>query len=64
MPLFYNETVLVMSEAAYSSLTKEQLKKLNKHNDHLLGVAIPTIEKVGGGSARCMLAEVYQPELD
>ena len=59
-----DETVLVMSEAAYNSLTKGQLKKLNKHNDHLLGVAIPTIETVGGGSARCMLAEVYQPELD
>jgi len=56
-----NETVLVMSEAAYNSLTKEQLKKLNKHNDHLLRVAIPTIEKIGGGSARCMLAEVYMP---
>ena len=59
-----DETILVMSEAAYASLTKEQLKKLNKHNDHLLGVAIPTIEKIGGGSARCMLAEVYLPELD
>ena len=59
-----DETVLVMSEAAYNSLTKEQLKKLNKHNDHLLVAAIPTIEKAGGGSARCMLAEVYQPELD
>lgn len=58
-----DETILVMSEAAYASLTKEQLKKLNKHNDHLLGVAIPTIEKIGGGSARCMLAEVYLPEL-
>ena len=58
-----NETVLVMSETAYNSLTKEQLKKLNKHNDHLLAVAIPTIEKVGGGSTRCMLAEVYLPEL-
>jgi len=56
-----NETVLVMSEAAYNSLTKEQLKKLNKHNDHLLSVAIPTVEKIGGGSARCMLAEVYMP---
>jgi hypothetical protein len=58
-----DETVLVMSKAAYASLTKEQLKKLNKHNDHLLRVAIPTIEKVGGGSARCMLTEVYLPEL-
>ena len=57
-----NETVLVMSEAAYNSLTKDQLKKLNKHNDHLLGVAIPTIEKIGGGSARCMLAEIYFPD--
>lgn len=57
-----NETVLVMSEAAYNSLTKEQLKKLNKHNDHLLSVAIPNVEKIGGGSARCMLAEVYVPD--
>ena len=57
-----NETILVMSEAAYNSLTKDQLKKLNKHNDHLLGVAIPTIEKIGGGSARCMLAEIYFPD--
>ena len=56
-----NETVLVMSEAAYNSLTKEQLKKLNKHNDHLLSVTIPTVEKIGGGSARCMLAEIYFP---
>ncbi len=57
-----NETVLVMSEAAYNSLTKEQLKKLNKHNDHLLSVTIPTVEKIGGGSARCMLAEIYFPD--
>jgi len=57
-----NETILVMSEAALNSLTKEQLKKLSKHNNHLLGVPLSTIEKIGGGSARCMLAEVYQPE--
>jgi len=58
-----DETILVMSEAALNSLTKEQLKKLSKHNNHLLGVPLSTIEKIGGGSARCMLAEVYQPEL-
>ncbi len=58
-----DETVLVMSETAHKSLTKEQLKKLNKHNDHLLAAAIPIIEKVGGGSTRCMLAEVFLPEL-
>lgn len=57
------ETVLVMSKAAYHSLTGEQLKKLNKHNDHLLAIPLQTIEKVGGGSARCMLAEVFQPDL-
>lgn len=55
------ERFLVMSETAYSSLTDNQIEKLNKHN-RLIKVAIPTIEKQGGGSARCMIAEVFLPK--
>lgn len=56
-----NETILVMSKAAYDSLTKSQISALKKHNDHILYPSLSMIEKVGGGSARCMLAEVYIP---
>jgi len=50
--------VLVMSEQANKSLTKEQLFKLEKHAT-ILAVNLNTIETLGGGSARCMLAEVF-----
>ncbi len=56
------ETVLVLSETAYNSLSDEQLQQFSAHNDHLLPVAIPTIEHIGGGSARCMLAELFIPK--
>ncbi|OKL40903.1 citrulline utilization hydrolase CtlX [Pontibacter flavimaris] len=57
-----NEAILVMSEAAYTSLTKEQLQKLRKHHDHLLYFPIHVIEQCGGGSVRCMIAEIFRPE--
>ncbi len=57
-----NETILVMSEAAYTSLTEDQLTSLRKHNDHLLYFPIHLIEQCGGGSVRCMIAEIYKPE--
>lgn len=49
---------LVMSETAFLSLTTEQIKLLQQYNE-IISLAIPTIEKYGGGSARCMLAEVF-----
>jgi len=49
---------IVMSETAKDAFTKEQLVQLGKHGE-LVSIAIPTIEKVGGGSVRCMLAEVF-----
>lgn len=52
------KTYLVMSETAYQSLNPEQIRQLTKHND-IIRFVIPTIEKYGGGSARCMLAEVF-----
>ena len=55
----YGESVLVMSRSAHNSLRDDQLMKLNSLNDHVLAADIPTIERIGGGSARCMLAEVF-----
>ncbi len=56
-----SSTFLVMSQSAYDSLSKEQIISLEKHT-RLLVVSIPTIETIGGGSARCMLAEIYLPQ--
>lgn len=55
------ETILVMSETAYHALSSEQVSTLNKHT-RLLYANLNTIETYGGGSARCMMAEVFLPE--
>ena len=52
---------LVMSQAAFKSLTPEQIRKIEKHS-HILAANLETIETCGGGSARCMLAEVFLPK--
>ena len=52
---------LVMSSSAYNSLTNEQLKKIEKHNP-IIHSSLKTIETCGGGSARCMMAEVFLPK--
>lgn len=49
---------LIMSESAFKSLEKEQISKLNNFNE-LVVIPVPTIEKYGGGSVRCMMAEVF-----
>ena len=49
---------LIMSEQAYSTLHEAQLKSLEKYNP-ILPISIPTIEALGGGSTRCMMAEIY-----
>jgi hypothetical protein len=53
--------VLVMSEAARRSLSAEKYARLSGCTDAVLAVPIPTIERQGGGSVRCMLAEVFRP---
>lgn len=55
------ETLLVMSEQAYRALTPAQVQALERHT-RLLHAPIDTIETYGGGSARCMMAEVFLPE--
>jgi hypothetical protein len=52
---------IVMSSAAHNSLTDEQIKKLGKHAD-ILSSSLDTIEACGGGSARCMMAEIFLPK--
>jgi len=52
---------LVMSTTAYKSLTREQIRRIEKHCE-ILSSDINTIETCGGGSARCMMAEVFLPK--
>lgn len=54
------DTILVMSEQAYRALTPAQVGMLERHT-RLLHSPIDTIETYGGGSARCMMAEVFLP---
>lgn len=54
------ETFLVLSQQARDSLTPAQVATLEAHTT-LLSSPIPTIETLGGGSVRCMLAEVFLP---
>ena len=50
--------VCVMSMSAYNALTENQKATLEKY-DVIVPVDVQTIEKYGGGSARCMIAELY-----
>ena len=56
------DDLLVMSEQAYLSLDSNQLASLSKYCK-LVHAPLYTIEKNGGGSARCMLAEVHLPKV-
>lgn len=51
---------LVMSTAAHNSLTEAQIATLEKYSE-ILSSDLTTIETCGGGSARCMMAEVFLP---
>jgi len=57
------EKLLVMSQKAYQSLTAEQVATLSKFA-RLIYADLDTIETLGGGSARCMLAEVHLPKIE
>lgn len=51
---------LVMSDSAHQSLTKKQLAQIEEHVT-ILSSSLDTIEACGGGSARCMMAEIFLP---
>lgn len=57
-----NDLFLVMSQSAYNSLSDIQLNTLRKHNKDIISSSLDTIEACGGGSARCMMAEVFLPK--
>ena len=52
---------LVMSTTAHKSLTRDQIRRIEKHCE-ILSSDLNTIETCGGGSARCMIAEVFLPK--
>ncbi|GGG55391.1 hypothetical protein GCM10011414_26550 [Croceivirga lutea] len=51
---------MVMSSQAYKSLRKDQVNAIEKHCE-IIHSPLDTIETCGGGSARCMMAEVFLP---
>lgn len=54
---------LVMSNSAYQSLTKKQIAQIEEHVT-ILSSNLDTIEACGGGSARCMMAEIFLPTVE
>ncbi|WP_229717763.1 citrulline utilization hydrolase CtlX [Parapedobacter defluvii] len=57
----YGKRFLVMSTRAYHSLDPKQLEQLKSFNP-IIHASLDTIERNGGGSARCMMAEIFLPE--
>ncbi len=55
------QTFLVMSSQAYHALTTAQIEQIEKHTQ-ILHSDLKVIETYGGGSARCMMAEVFLPD--
>jgi len=58
---FDDKRYLVMSTSAYTSLTKKQIAQIEEHVT-ILSSSLDTIEACGGGSARCMIAEIFLPK--
>jgi len=56
--VYQNHSFLIMSSKAYKSLTKNQIKKIEKFSK-IVHSSVETIENCGGGSVRCMIAEVF-----
>ena len=56
-----DERFLIMSDAAFNVLTQDQIAKIEKHCK-ILHASLDIIEACGGGSARCMMAEVFLPK--
>lgn len=55
------QPITVLSQTAFDSLTEMQKSEMLAFGK-LVAIAIPTIEYVGGGSIRCMMAEVFCPK--
>jgi len=57
----HDKLYLIMSQAAFNSLTPKQINSIEKHCE-ILSSSLETIEACGGGSIRCMMAEVFLPK--
>lgn len=57
-----NKPLITLSQGALNAFNGDQRNTLEKYGN-LISVDIPTIEKVGGGSVRCLLAEIFLPKL-
>lgn len=55
-----NRPLVVMSSSAYKSLNPDQIAVIEKHGE-IVHSSLETIETCGGGSARCMMAEIFLP---
>lgn len=53
---------LVMSQAAYDSLSQDQIQRIERHCP-IISSSLKVIEHCGGGSARCMMAEIFLPRI-
>ncbi|MFS8082650.1 MAG: citrulline utilization hydrolase CtlX [Ginsengibacter sp.] len=56
-----DKSILALSQSAYNGLTINQKQEIEKYSE-LVPIYINTIETIGGGSARCMIAEIFLPE--
>ncbi len=56
------KSFLVMSQSAYNALNNTQIEAIEKYTE-IISADLHTIETNGGGSARCMLAEVFLPRI-
>jgi hypothetical protein len=56
------EACVAMSQRARDSFSAAQLQKLREVTGPLVVAPIPTIERLGGGGVRCMLAEIFLPK--
>ncbi len=57
-----NKKILALSQSAFASLSVNQKEEIEKYCE-LVPLNIKTIETIGGGSARCMIAEIFLPEI-
>lgn len=58
-----NSNILALSQNAYNSLSSIQKQEMEKHCE-LVPLSLDTIEVTGGGSARCMIAELFLPQIN
>lgn len=56
-----DQSFLIMSTSAYTSLSSEQIQRIENYCP-IVHSSLDTIEALGGGSARCMMAEVFLPK--